>query len=388
MKPYLPLFLSSLCLSLGSCSSPTVTAIAFDATTYSIEVGETMKLRVLYTGSGKTAAFFSSNDLVASIDKDGNLKGVSKGEATIFAVCNDHIARASVLVSGKATMDHAYRRKGNLNLAFHAPSIAAEGSVVSPFTITFKDPLTDGFCFDHELPSKDILQSCLNFASSPLILENPDITLPASYEAYKAAIGKLLESEGKYSVRHLLHENDLTSYFFRDGTYVSKANNDVTSALENIRLLSMLSQADLSSLTLHDIVSLLKEALPEGESSYEGKGGAGWFFEALSAATYSTKNAVDSLTFLVTVGTDFGSDLSEFFPDIDFGDSGHIKSELAVEFKAKSKVYDLAKVTLRSAVKLFGIENSVSLAIDIPEEKETVESSVYDKIVEELEAYD
>lgn len=387
MKPYLALFLSSLIVPLSACgASENVTAIAFDKTAYSLDVGEQVSVHIRYTGSGKTAKFFSSNELVARIDEQGVLTGVARGEATIYAVCNDIVARAMVMVSSDIATDKIYQSKGTMSVQANVSAFAFEGSLSSPFTfISGSEPLKLCY-FAHELPEKELLQSFLNFMDSPFIQENPNFQVPDFYEAYKAAVETLLTKEGAYSVRHLLREEKITSYFYAGDAYVSKAYIDVSKASKAVKYVELALNSNLSTLTIDDIVSLIKSNVDEGEKAYESKE-LNLLFQALANATYATKNETDSLGLTITIGEGFGPYLLEYLGTPELGQAAklnEIRGNLG--FKKKGEHYEIETISAHFDATLFGTANTFDANVSIPGAREQLAQDALDKIVEELEA--
>ena len=386
MKPYLPLFLASFAIMATSCSSgETVTSIAFDKTAYSLAVNETVQVKIRYVGSGKTAKFFSSDDLIARIDEKGNLTGVGKGEATIFAVCNDIIARAMVMVSAEEDPEAIYKTTGTMSLHANMSAFGIVGTLESPFTfIAGSDPLKTAY-FAHDIPNKELLEAALNFLDSPFIQENPDYEIPAAYEDYKAAITALLEQPGPYSAKHVLKDEKITSYFFSGEDYVSQAGADVAKYVAQAKIVSLVAHSNLSALTFEDLVKLAKDRLAEGEKTYESKE-LNLLFGALSNASYATKNTEDFLGLTITVGEGFGSCLTTYFDGASFGDIAAFKSlVLSADIEKKAGHYAISTLSAELQATLFGQNNVFTAEIAIPDPKEKMPSDTLDKIIAELE---
>ena len=387
MKPYLSLFLASLVVPLAGCASEnTVTAIAFDKTAYVLDVGEQVTVNIRYTGSGKTAKFLSSNELVATIDEQGVITGIGRGEATVFAVCNDIIARAVVMVSTDPVVDKIYQSKGTVSLGANFPAFSLEGTLTSPFTfITGNNPLQTCY-LEHELPEKQIMQTFLDFMDSPFIQENPNFKVPEAYGIYKTAIEELLAKEGSYSVRHLINENHLTSYFYAEKAYVSKADIDITESLKTAKLIGLVMESNLGSMTLTDLVTFIKKHVDEGEQVHEYKD-LKLLYGALENATLSTVSQENALTLKVTIGEGFGACLSDYLGNPSWGELAKLKSiDLESGLINRKDHYEINSFKVRLAADMFGMENTINASLSVPEDRELLPEDALTKIVDELKA--
>lgn len=101
-KIFIPLLLLGG-LVLTSCnnvdSGTSITEVKLNKSYLKLTVGESFNLVASTIGGEKTVAFFSSDANVASVDANGVVKGVSEGDATIYATANDKVASCNVKVA-------------------------------------------------------------------------------------------------------------------------------------------------------------------------------------------------------------------------------------------------------------------------------------------------
>ncbi|MBR4504267.1 MAG: leucine-rich repeat protein [Candidatus Methanomethylophilaceae archaeon] len=82
-----------------------VTGVSLDKTKASLDVGKSLKLNATVSpdnATDKSVHWESSNDLIATVDGDGNVKAVSAGQATITVSTNDGYKSAYCLVTVNA----------------------------------------------------------------------------------------------------------------------------------------------------------------------------------------------------------------------------------------------------------------------------------------------
>ena len=85
-----------------------VKSISFSKKTSTVLTGKTQTLSVKFNpskASDKQVSFKSSNDRIATVDKNGKVKGISEGKATITAISNDGMKKATCKVTVKENSD-------------------------------------------------------------------------------------------------------------------------------------------------------------------------------------------------------------------------------------------------------------------------------------------
>ncbi|MBQ9457037.1 MAG: Ig-like domain-containing protein [Bacilli bacterium] len=154
MKHVAPLIFLLALSGLSACSSqviPDVTNITFSRNELTLTKEDTYSLKVTVEGGPKPVVFWSSNEAVATIDKDGLVTARNKGNATLMAICDSKQAFCYLTVNDKPVETEVKLRKGGLKLEFAAPTIGLPSNTFDAPIDFFQETSDDDITFDAKI---------------------------------------------------------------------------------------------------------------------------------------------------------------------------------------------------------------------------------------------
>ena len=149
-----PLIFFLALASLASCNSqvvPDVTSIVFSRNELTLLPEETYQLKVTLQGGPKEVVYWSSNETVATIGKDGLVTAKNKGTATLMAICDSKQAFCYVTVNEKPVETQVKLRKGNLKIEISAPTYHLPSNVFNAPVSFYQEDKAQDVSFDAKM---------------------------------------------------------------------------------------------------------------------------------------------------------------------------------------------------------------------------------------------
>ena len=380
MNRLFPLLLAVSALPLAACSSSSgeVTAIAFTQTVYELTIGDTAALKVVLTGGEKEVLFLSTNEPVATVNDKGVVQAKAVGEATIIAICNDHIARCAVTVNDDGVSDVAvYAKSGTLSLDLDSPAFGLSGKQDCPFTYVYQDGKYNMAYAEASLANGDLLQGLADMEESPFFLANPDVEKPELFTTIIDCAKSV--NEGPFTAKTLYKDLVFHHYFYDGETYLDHMDFDPLGGLSAIDILADAGQFLNGEKGIADLVSLWGE-----------EGGVDNFLRLLITMLFDTKVVNETIEGIervtVTFGATAGQALLDYWADFDFGEEASI-DELVLRMdyaKTEENKRELHGVGLTLAANLFGEENHMSYSLSLEKEKREMPMDFFHLMEEEL----
>ena len=380
MKPYLPLLLCSL-LPLGACSNnaPEITSIAFAKSYYSLALGESAALTVIMDGEGKSPKFLSGDESVVTITEAGLMQAVGKGETTVFAICNDLIATANVVVTGEEASS-IYVYHGNVMASMSLPSFATNATSSFPLKIVLDSSSSSHFYLEATL-DQTFLGAFLALENSDFFTRNPDQSLPEAYDEFCAIIEK---APAKVTLKSLYEEGIVTTYAYDKDTLLGEFSIDLESDANVSSALSLLRSVSLSDLEDLDIPSLIYALLPEEETTLLDDTLGKIIKAAITNATITSFKTTDSFSLSIRENSSFGDSLFELL-DVDLGENPSLSAaQLSLNYAKENERYAISSLSLRLLASLFGAENEFLLSYTKQSPREEAPSTFFEDLKNEL----
>lgn len=381
MKHYIPLLLASFTVLTACQSRPNeVTEIAFAKSFYSLNVGESVDLRVILTGGEKEVQYLSGNADIASIEASGTLVARGSGDTTIYAICNDHIAQAAVHVNGKTTEEKTYLVKGTINASFALPAFSINGELNAPLTFAYQRGGNPKFYFEVEVENP-LIQSFLDFRQSIFILQNPYYEMPQKYDE----ICRILEkSTAKVSLKSFYEDSILTTLFFEGENNLGKVEYNLEETQSDLNLaLDVLKGFSLESLGELDLGAIVYALLNDGDSTLFESTAARLLRTVMYYATLSTHKNEDAFSLSLSCNSSLSQGFFELLDNVTFGEDASIASINATAVMQKEEdAFFLSGISIESVAHLFDEDNSFVLAIQVPHAPEEITPEAFEALEE------
>ena len=376
-------FLSTL--SLASCGNQgEVTDIAFTQNAYTLAVGETATLTPILTGGTKAVTYLSTDESVATVDASGLITAVAKGQATIVGICNDHLAKAIVEVTGPSVADKIYQRKGKLVFDGDLPTLGITGKHEGDVTFVYEGGAFGQFYVELPVEDDSFNREAISFLNSSFVLDNPSFTISPALKRYFALLKSAADQDKMPGVSKGYFDGEyLTGFYFYEDQSLGQSEFDFSETVSKARLaISFASMLPALLENPSDIIPLLFNYLDEGESK-PSLGGSAVILAALvaNASVLANKgeNSLDlslyvdeskSADFLKAIGFDLGegSTVSRIGLDASF-----LRDNAEDEFR-------ISKLSFGFDATLNEQKNTASVSLLLPEKKVEQPSDTLEKI--------
>ena len=169
------------------------TTIALNKTKATVKKGKTLNLKATVTPEGLAVTWKSSNKKVATVDKNGKVKGVKQGTATITATVTD---KNGVTVEAKCKITVPYNITYKLN---KGKNNAANPATYYKQTVKLKNPSRKGYTFKGWYTDKKFKNKITKISKD----SKKDITLYAKWSkvTVKKASLKSVKNSSKKSMK-------------------------------------------------------------------------------------------------------------------------------------------------------------------------------------------
>lgn len=344
---------------LGCSQAPTgVTAIAFAKNYYELNVGDSISLTAILSGSGKVV-YLSSNEDVVSIDSAGSAKALSAGDATIFAVSDGLSARTNVHVIGESEspLVQRYVVEGTVHASMPAFAVSLEES----FTVTFAYEEGDSprFYLEQTIPVNTFGKALLALADSTFIQQNLSHPLPKGYEDLSAIIQN---ADGPLLAKSIFHEGSIDSYFYEEGRFAGTASFDVSNNIGSTKdVLELIKSISLEDLSAQDLLSVLGAILDKGPID-SGNPEIALVQSLLYHTDFHLEKVEDNMSLSFDVDSGFGDSFFGYFSDYSFGDSPALGAiGMSASIQREGDEYHLTKASFAASATLFGETNELEI---------------------------
>ncbi|MCR5348015.1 MAG: Ig-like domain-containing protein [Bacilli bacterium] len=364
MKRSLPYILAMGSLLLVGCSSPApeVTGIVFSQTVYTVEVDESIQLEVILFGGEKKVTYISTNEEVLSVSPTGLATGLKIGEATVLAICNDHIARCgiTVLSNGLSEVD-VFGQKATVKIDSFLPAFGLNGKSYTEVTYVYEDDPAGRRYVETSTPRGDLLLSMGNLSSSPFVLNNPNFEIPTIYERFSSYAEQV--QTGPFISKTLYQENVDETHFYDGNKYLGKETLLGGEGLDIDQALSELS--DLLPL-LEDPMALLLALLSQEQSESKT---LQFLFALLASAKLESEKVDETTTYVLTFDEKAGEAILDYFDQYNFGEGAKLNNGTLTIVGTGEESWTLTHVDLSFSATLFGEDQTCALEVSINPEK-------------------